>query len=56
MADEEGALGQATCENGVQLPFFALAAAQMAMVAQLFLESGEQQSFQVMPSSIIRLT
>jgi molybdopterin/thiamine biosynthesis adenylyltransferase len=55
VADEEGKEGQATCEDGEQLPMFALAAAQMAVVAQRFLKDGIKQSFQVMPIGIVRL-
>jgi len=54
-ADEEGEPGQATCEDGQQLPMFALVAAQLAVAAQRFLDSGQQQSFQISPSGIIRL-
>ena len=54
-ADEEGEPGQATCEDGHQLPMFALVAAQLAVAAQRFLDSGQQQSFQISPSGIIRL-
>ena len=54
-ADEEGEPGQATCEDGQQLPMFALVAAQLAVTAQLFLESEQQQSYQITPSGIIRL-
>jgi len=53
--DEEGKEGQATCEDGEQLPMFALAAAQVAVVAQRFLKDGTRQSFQVMPTGIMRL-
>lgn len=54
--DEEGAPGQATCEDGENLPFHALVAAQMAVVAQRFLRKGERSSHQVTPWGIIRLT
>jgi hypothetical protein len=53
--DEEGKEGQATCEDGEQLPMFALAGAQVAVVAQRFLKDGTKQSYQVMPASIVRL-
>lgn len=53
--DEEGKEGQATCEDGEQLPMFALAAAQIAVTAQRFLKDGTKQSFQVMPTGIVRL-
>jgi predicted ThiF/HesA family dinucleotide-utilizing enzyme len=55
VADEEGKEGQATCEDGEQLPMFALAAAQIAVTAQRFLKDGTKQSFQVMPTGIVRL-
>ena len=54
-ADEEGQEGEATCEDGVTLPFFALAAAQVAVVAQKFLEDGARQSFQISPAGAVRL-
>lgn len=53
--DEEGKEGQATCEDGEQLPMFALAAAQITVSAQRFLKDGTRQSFQVMPTGIVRL-
>jgi len=56
VADAEGKEGQATCEDGEQLPMFALAAAQLAVSAQKFLKDGAKQSFQVTPTGIIRLT
>ncbi len=54
-ADPEGAPGQATCEDGKALPFFALAGAQMTVVAQLFLEMGEKRSLQLTPMGVVRL-
>ena len=54
-ADHEGEEGQATCEDGEQLPFFALAAAQVAVVAQRFLDDEECRSYQVMPGALTRL-
>ena len=39
--DEEGAPGQATCEDGEQLPFFAQASALVAQTAQEFLADGK---------------
>lgn len=53
--DEEGKEGQATCEDGEQLPMFALTAAQITVSAQRFLKDGTRQSFQVMPTGIVRL-
>jgi len=55
VADPEGTAGQATCEDGGQLPFFALAASWLALAAQTFLDKGQKQSFQVMPSGVFRL-
>jgi hypothetical protein len=54
-ADEEGQEGEATCEDGAALPFFALAAAQVAVAAQRFLEDGVRQSFQLSPAGAVRL-
>lgn len=54
--DAEGAPGQATCEDGENLPFHGLAAAQLAVVVQRFLRKGDRQSFQVSPAGAIRLT
>jgi len=53
--DEEGSEGEATCEDGEQLPFFALAAAQLAYEAQMFLSSGARRSFQITPAGAVRL-
>ena len=53
--DEEGAPGQATCEDGENLPFHGLAASQLAVVVQRFLRKGDRQSFQVSPAGAIRL-
>lgn len=53
--DEEGAEGEATCEDGQQLPFFAMAGAQIAVIAQMFLKDGKRASVQLMPMGIVRL-
>jgi molybdopterin/thiamine biosynthesis adenylyltransferase len=53
--DAEGTEGAATCENGVQLPFFALAAAYMAQEAQRFLREGTKRSLMITPTSVQRL-
>jgi molybdopterin/thiamine biosynthesis adenylyltransferase len=53
--DSEGEDGQATCEDGELLPFFALVASQMAWVAQEFLLTGRKQSFQVWPGGLMRV-
>lgn len=54
--DEEGAEGQATCEDGVNLPFHGVVASQIALVAQRFLTLGEKRSYQITPTGIIRLS
>lgn len=53
--DAEGAPGQATCEGGEHLPFFALVGAQMAVIVQEFLATGVQRSVQVTPGGVVRL-
>lgn len=52
--DEEGEPGQATCEDGENLPFHAVAAGILAMVTQQFLSTGQRRSFQLSPS-LVRL-
>lgn len=47
--DEEGAEGAATCENGDNLPFHALAASQIAVNAQIFLKTGVKRSTMLTP-------
>lgn len=54
-ADEEGAPGQATCEDDARLPFFALAAAHAALVAQDFLAEGSRRSVQLTEGAVTRL-
>ncbi len=54
-ADAEGAEGEATCEDGEQLPFFGLAAAQAAVVVQTFLRDGRKVSCQISPTGFVRL-
>lgn len=53
--DAEGKPGQATCEDGELLPFGAFISAQIAVVAQRFLRTGEKQSYQMFPGGLIRL-
>lgn len=53
--DPEGEPGQATCEDADNLAFYALCGAQLALIAQRFLATGEKSSFQVMPTALIRL-
>ena len=55
VADEEDEAGQATCEGGEQLAFFAMTAAVLAMAAQSFLAEGRRASFQLTPESLTRL-
>lgn len=54
--DKEGSEGEATCEDGQNLPFHAMAAAKAAHVVQRYLEKEEKQSWQLTPTSMIRLT
>lgn len=55
-ADAEGAVGQATCEDGEQLPFFFYAGALLAQEVQKYLKDGSKRSFQFSPLSVTRLT
>jgi molybdopterin/thiamine biosynthesis adenylyltransferase len=55
VADAEGTPGQATCEDGVNLPFHGVAGAYIALVAQQFLTTGKKVSLQIMPNAVIRL-
>lgn len=55
-ADSEGEDGEATCVDGEHLPFFAAAAAYLAIEVQRFLETGKRQSFQLTPAGLVRLT
>ena len=53
--DAEGADGEATCIDGEHLPFFAAAAAYLAIEAQQFLKTGKKRSFQLTPAGVVRL-
>lgn len=55
VADAEGEDGEATCIDGEHLPFFAAAAAYLAIEAQRFLATGKKQSFQLTPAGLVRL-
>lgn len=56
LPDSEAGLGGGhTCENGDQLPFFALAAAQVTLVAQEFLATGQKRSYQFTAHSVLRI-
>jgi len=46
--------GQATCEDGEMLPFFAIAGGLIAMVAQQFLEDGKKVNLQATPFGVVR--
>ena len=54
--DAEGEPGQATCEDGDHVAFYAMAAAQIATVAKEFLDSGKQTSLQLTPTGILVLS
>jgi len=53
--DPEGEEGQATCEDGENLPFHAMAGGLIAHVAQKYLDMGEKKSWQLTPSSLVRV-
>ena len=54
--DEEGAGGQASCEDGKNLGFHALVAAQMALVAQKFLDDETRSSYQMTHGTLQRIS
>jgi len=54
-ADEEGEEGQATCEDGANLPFHGIAAGMLAQIAQKYINTGVKQSYQMTPYSILRV-
>jgi molybdopterin/thiamine biosynthesis adenylyltransferase len=54
--DHEGVEGEATCEDGENLPLHGLYGGLIANVAQRFLADGIKESFQATGSSIVRLT
>lgn len=54
-ADVEGQDGQATCEDGEQLPFFVLAGAHLAQEVKQFLKDKTKRSFQFTALSVQRL-
>jgi len=53
---DSGGVGGATCEDGQNLPFHVMAGGMIARAAQVFLEKGVKQSFQLTPFSLIRLS
>ncbi len=52
---DEGGEGQATCEDGEQLPFIAGVSARMAAAIQHFLADGSQRSEHLHPGGVIAL-
>jgi molybdopterin-synthase adenylyltransferase len=50
--DHEGTPGQATCEDGDHVAFYAMAGAQLAIVAKKFLETGKRINLQLTPTGI----
>ena len=54
--DEEGEEGGATCEDGENLPFHMMAGAVIAYIAQMYLKTGKKQSWQMTPSSMVRIS
>ena len=53
--DAEGEEGEATCEDGEALPFFAFVAAYLAIEVQRFLNTGKKGSYQLSPAGVLRL-
>ena len=53
--DQESTAGEATCEDGAQLPFFAMAAATLASSAQAFLQASARASYQLTPGNLVRI-
>lgn len=54
--DKEDVDGDATCEDGRNVAFHALAGAMIAQIAQKYLEEEVKQSWQLTPFSMNRLT
>lgn len=52
---DEGAEGEATCEDGEHLPFVALTAARMAALVQEWLTSQKQRSIHLHPNGMIEV-
>ena len=52
-APDAGGEGEATCENGEELPFIANVAAQLASVTREFLEKGTRRSLHIHPTGMI---
>jgi molybdopterin/thiamine biosynthesis adenylyltransferase len=54
--DAEGKEGEATCENGDNLPFYSMAASHLALVIQKFLKTGKKNSLQITPTGVTWLS
>ena len=54
-ADQEANDGVPTCEDGVLLPFYSIVGGHIAQEAQRFLLDGTKRSFQLTPTSYLRL-
>lgn len=52
---DSGGAGQATCEDGENLPFHGFAGAFIAEVAQHYLRTGEKRSWQLTATSLVRI-
>jgi hypothetical protein len=52
---DSGGAGAATCEDGQNLPFHAMAAGMIAFAAQWYLDKGVRQSWMLTPSSLVRI-
>jgi len=55
VADPEGEEGEATCEDGEQLPFFGMAGGLIAAVAQEFLETGNKRNRMINTGALLKL-
>jgi molybdopterin/thiamine biosynthesis adenylyltransferase len=55
VGDAEGVEGEATCEDGENLPLHALYAGVITATAQRFLLDGTKASFQMTPTGFVRL-
>jgi molybdopterin/thiamine biosynthesis adenylyltransferase len=53
--DAESKEDGATCVDGEHLPFFAMAAAHLAVEIQSFLKTKKRRSWQITPSGVIRV-
>jgi len=56
VGDHEGLPGQATCEDGANLPFHGAVGAQIALTAQRYLRDQQKHSYQMTPNSLLRIS